>query len=200
MSRLDYTDFIFNGKGSRSRSTIWEPVLFNPKDGKIQCNICEFWKTKIAAILCFGMWRSVTRQHFSDTAFIKCYINYILKTINYNCGWDGVVCTATVCGQDGRRSNPCEGRQYLFSRRVQTGSGTQQAFSTLGSLAYSRGWSVRGMALSSHPLLVLSLKMGRAIPLPPFCSDIALLLCALWILLQENFESNFELCFYSPYS
>lgn len=66
----------------------------------------------------------------------------------------------------------------------------------VGYLVYSWGWSVRDMASSNHPLLALSLKMGRAIPVPLFCFNIAALRCALKILLQENFEPNFELCLY----
>jgi hypothetical protein len=54
-----------------------------------------------------------------------------------------------------------------FSVHVQTGPGAHPASCTMGTEFFSRGYSGRGVVLTTHPVLAPRSRMSRAIPLLP---------------------------------
>jgi len=88
-----------------------------------------------------------------------------LGTLVVGCGPGSAfgIATALWTGQSGNRI-PVGAR---FSAPVQTGPGAHPASCSMGTRSFPGVKSGRGMTLAPHPLLVLWLWKGRAIPLLP---------------------------------
>jgi hypothetical protein len=68
---------------------------------------------------------------------------------------------------------PVGARDFLFSTPVETGTGAHPASCATGTGSLSRGLSGQGVALTTHPRRVPSLRMNRAVPLLPVCTSMA---------------------------
>jgi hypothetical protein len=105
-----------------------------------------------------------------------------------------VVGIAIGYGLDGPGIEPRWGAR--FSAPVQTGPGTHPASCIMGTWSFLRVKSGRGVMLTSHPLLVLRSRKGRAITLLPLWavrpvqSLSACTGCTLHLLFHLHFNPN----------
>ena len=123
----------------------------------------------------------------SPTPKLRLWHRAYMRSVNNSINWTallerelrsitlGFVGVVTCCRLEGSGFEHLQEAEVFlfFFTVVPTGPRALPASCTVGTITLSRGWSDRGVELTSHPYLALRLRLIRAISLFPPCSCVA---------------------------